>query len=70
MLEVRSLPLSLPLGLCCEDAMPGYMTAISIQCDSKFCVQASVLRMGVRVWGPDDIFGLLTQFCLLCSASY
>lgn len=25
---------------------------------------------GVRVWGPDDIVGLLTQFCLPCSASY
>ena len=70
MLEVCSLPLPLPLGLCYEGAVPGYVTAVSIQCGSKFCAQASVLMMGVRVWGPDDIFGLLTQFCLLCSASY
>ena len=44
--EVPSLPLSLPLGLCYEDAMPGYMTAVSILRGSKFCMWASVLRRG------------------------
>ena len=36
--EVPSLPLSLPLGLCYEDAVLGYMTAVAILRGSKFCM--------------------------------